>query len=332
MATIVFEYLHDIPGYRIESEGYRAFICNQMGANCIQFCSSSSSYLRTPNNYEEFKRNPNLYGTPLLFPPNRINHGIYHYNETTYTFPINEVERGHHIHGFLSSTEFIPVDRWYSEEVASITFRYEATTDKPYLTFPHPFVIEISYTLDAHGLKQTIQIANTGTRPMPVGVGFHTTLAESFLPDTEAADYFLKVAVSEEILLDGKTIIPTGFYLADSPLQKKLNKGTYCPYRSLLSNHFISNENSLHTARYTHIPSGQSLTYSTSNHFRFWMLFNGGGSKGFLSVEPQTWIVDAPNSTLSPEKTGFISLEAGKEIIMTTQLQESTAKDSTMIY
>lgn len=50
------------------------------------------------------------------------------------------------------------------------------------------------------------------------------------------------------------------------------------------------------------------------------MLFNKGGCEGFVCAEPQTWIIDAPNSMLPPDKSGFRALKPQRYLSTETHL------------
>ena len=137
--------------------------------------ATGASLVRTPDDLETLRENPNVYGTPLLFPPNRIKDGTYTYEGYTYHLPINE-NHGHHMHGFISSTAFEVIALEAKEGSAQAVFRYRSTREQPYLSeFPHEFTIEVTDTLTEAGLTQRVKITNDGVRKMPVGVGFHTS-------------------------------------------------------------------------------------------------------------------------------------------------------------
>ncbi|NLA97536.1 MAG: hypothetical protein GX836_04935 [Spirochaetales bacterium] len=89
-SNITEETCNGISGYRLFSGGYSAFICAHMGANCIQLTKDDVSLLRTPPSREQFAAQQNLYGIPLLFPPNRTKDGRYMFKGREYRFPINE--------------------------------------------------------------------------------------------------------------------------------------------------------------------------------------------------------------------------------------------------
>jgi aldose 1-epimerase len=324
MALICHDTLYDIPGYHLEAAGFYAFICAKMGANCIQFSTNRSSFLRTPKSFSGLMQSPNLYGMPILFPPNRIKDGIFTFQDTEYRFPINEPERGHHIHGLLSSTEFVPLDRWFTDEQAFISFSYEATKERPYLAFPHSFKLTITYLLNASGLTQQLILHNTSETCMPFGLGLHTTFNNTFIPGTKARDYRLKIPVSREIHFDRTTIIPTG-EASNTQLGTELNVGSICPHQTKLSNLFSSRKTDTRYAIYKHIPTAEAFSYYVWEPFDYWMLFNTSKAKEFFCLEPQSWIIDAPNSMLPPSCTGFRTLAPGTITPLVSSLQPITS-------
>ncbi|MBQ6893743.1 MAG: hypothetical protein IJN48_06005, partial [Clostridia bacterium] len=138
---------------------YEVKIQPSRGANCLSFnhIPSKISALRTydPDTIEELD-NPFLYGTPLLFPPNRIKGGKFTYDGREYSLPINEESTGCFLHGTLHETPFQVVE---SSE-STILCRYKATDASPYLTYPHAFTLDVKYELCEKGLKQTISVTN----------------------------------------------------------------------------------------------------------------------------------------------------------------------------
>lgn len=306
----------DIPVLRLSHGACEADICPGIGANCIRFARQDINVLRTPPGYEAFQASPNVYGTPLLFPPNRIAGGLYTFRGKTYRLPINEPARGHFIHGSLSRAAFALSASSADDTEASAAFTADFDEGEPYPFFPYGFTVTLSYRLNAEGLTQTLSLANRSREAMPVGLGFHTTFALPFLPDTREEDYRLCAAVGPEICLNPETIIPTGAYKPDSAVGSALSNGSLCPACGALSNHFqgLTGDITL-----THLPSGTSVCYTPDAKFSFLMLWNGGGHSGFVCPEPQTWQVDAPNSPLPPETTGFQALAPGEAISFTNR-------------
>jgi aldose 1-epimerase len=254
---------------------------------------------------------------PLLFPPNRINDGTYTYQGRVYRFPINEPSRGHHIHGFLSSTPFTPAGQHISPEGVSVSFQALFDESSPYPAFPHAFSVRLNYLLNDDGLHQTLTLQNNSPQDMPAGLGFHTAFHMPFLPDTGGEDYRLFANVGEEICLDPVTIIPTGERRSGGAVGQALRKGSLIPAIGPLSNHFSGRSGEI---TLTHVLTGATIRYLPDPAFSFLMLWNGGGQSGFVCPEPQTWQVDAPNSLLPPDKSGFMALKPGGIISLSSKL------------
>ena len=144
---------------RSEDGAYEVKILPAKGANCLSLkhIPSHISALRTydPDTVEELD-NPFLYGTPLLFPPNRIKGGTFTYDGRAYALPINEEATGCFLHGTLHETPFEVIE----QSKSTLLCRYKATEDAPYLTYPHEFTLDVKYELTNEGLKQTVSITN----------------------------------------------------------------------------------------------------------------------------------------------------------------------------
>ena len=321
MGDIKHTLLNGIPVVRLIHGPYEADICPSAGANCIRFARHGLNAMRTPPNGEVFSANPNVYGTPLLFPPNRIANGTYTFRDKTYHLPINEPARGHFIHGTLSSTPFSMITASANETGTAAAFTVAFRNALRYPFFPYSFSATMEYRLDTSGLAQALTLSNDSAEEMPVGLGFHTAFALPFIPETLQDDYRLHANVGRELCLNSKTIIPTGEYRSDSPVGTRVNAGSLCPAHTALSNHFqgLAGEITL-----SHVPSGAAIHYTPDPGFSFLMLWNGGGNSGFVCPEPQSWQVDAPNASLPPEITGFRTLMPGKSSQYTNHFSVTT--------
>jgi len=306
-----------IPVVRLLFGPYEADICPAIGANCIRFASGGLNVLRTPPGLDAFYTQPNVYGMPLLFPPNRIQNGVFLFQGRVYRFPVNEPARGHHIHGILSSTPFLAADTCIQADGVCASFAVSFDDHTPYLSFPHAFHVRLGYRLDHSGLTQTITLANLSTQSMPAGLGFHTAFQVPFVPYTAQEEYRLTAQVGEEICLDSTTIIPTGETLKASVIGQALCEGALIPTKGPFSHHFGRRTGEI---TLSHVPTSAAVHYLPDPFFSFLMLWNGGGQSGFICPEPQTWQVDAPNSPLPPEKSGFFTLEPYETLHLTNKL------------
>lgn len=293
---------HGLPAVRINGGGYSAVVLPGFGANCIQLRheATGAELLRTPESAEEMTASPNVYGLPLLFPPNRIRNGTYTFDGREYRFPINEPARHHHIHGFLSQTPF--------EQIGSASFCYQATEQVPYPSFPHSFTVERSYELDEEGMHQLLKVTNTGTERFPVGIGFHAAYRLPFLPGENPGAYRMGLPVRREWLLHPDTIMPLGTYADHSLIIQGLRQGTLIPDAQPLSNLMACDAPGVMTLTG---PCG-TLHCQYDEGFPFTMLWNQQGGRGFVCAEPQSWAVDAPNLSCPWTESGMYALRPGQ--------------------
>ena len=262
--------------------------------------------LREPKDPQTLAAAPNVYGLPLLFPPNRIRDGHFSFGGRSYDFPINEPARHHHIHGLLSTTPFS------CEGGAAFTFRADA--EHPYLSFPHAFTVTRAFALDEGGLVQTLTVRNDSALPMPLGTGFHAAWSVPLFPGQSPLDCRLHIPVRRHWLHDPQTIIPTGETVTDSPLLRALRAGTLVPEREALSCLLELDDGPVRLIT----PRGD-LVCTREAGYPFLMLWNGGGGQGFVCPEPQSWLVDAPNLPQPQEISGFTALAPGQSA--TTRLR-----------
>ena len=292
----------------------RAEICPEMGGNCISYVTDGFELMRRPASEEVHRNAPNVYGVPLLFPPNRIRNAQFVFDGRLYEFPVNEPERGNFIHGVLSQTAFEVA----SQSENAVELRYSATKEAPYLTFPHAFTVTVRWELVEDGLHHRVTVRNDSNERMPVGLGFHTALNANFIPgDAMPEHYRIRLSAVEEIPYDKESIIPTGERLQASPLLALLNGEGYQPQGEYMSRHLLRGPGG---AELIHLPSGRRVCYHVSDALRYWVLWNGGGTQGFVCPEPQTWMIDAPNQSQKTEESGFRSLASGETLTVETHL------------
>lgn len=290
----------DMITLRSPDGAYAAQILPSRGANCLSLMHipSNISVLRTydPDTFE--LDNPFLYGTPLLFPPNRIKGGKFTYEGREYNLPINEEATGCFLHGTLHETPFEVVKVTES----TVTCRYEATKENPYLTYPHAFTLTVNYVLSNDGLKQTVTIENNSDATMPVGLAFHTTFQMPFVKDGKVENIRMTLPVGEEYDRDMTDFSMTWETVDDPAFHGALANGTVTPAAQFISRHFSRPQGA--ALRLTDTESGYSIVYDADDSFRYWMVYNGGNAD-FLCVEPQTWINSAPHA---PAKMGDVNI------------------------
>ena len=82
---------------------------------------------------------------------------------------INEIARNHALHGLASWLDFVLVD-------VPTPARTLTATIEPQGAYPWRVVVEVLFTLDAHGLTQTVTATNESAEAAPWGTGPHPYL------------------------------------------------------------------------------------------------------------------------------------------------------------
>jgi aldose 1-epimerase len=289
------------------------------GSNLISLTHKQKNVqlLRVPESREAYEQSPVLYGTPILFPPNRIADGVLTYENKTYQFPINEPERNNHIHGFVYDKKWKLVDYSANSDVVQVVTEFNSA-DYPeiYKYFPHHFSMRMTYRLEGTELKKIATIYNHGKEPFPWGFGYHTTLQLPFQPGTSLEKCYFTADVEKCWQLNDR-FLPTGELITAMDVQQKtaINSKQY-------DDVFLA------------VPEGEVmiwdenidivLSYENDAQFKHWVLYNGDAEQGLFCPEPYTWVTNAPNVDLPDEITGMQVLQPDEqvELVSTLRLDE----------
>ena len=99
---------------------YTALVVPGQGANLVRLAHTGlgAEILRTPaaDEIETFLRRPQVFGMPLLFPPNRIGDGRYRFDGREYRFPITIERENNYHHGILKSQPFVVSKAWEHDD------------------------------------------------------------------------------------------------------------------------------------------------------------------------------------------------------------------------
>lgn len=277
---------------------YVAWILKERGGSCIRLAAYGIEALRTPDRMEAYsKENPFLFGTPFLFPPNRIENGSFQFEGRAYCFPINEPSTGCFLHGTLHETPFTTI----SQSETSVTLEYSAKKYE-YLGFPHGFTITLDTSLSEHGLRQRVTCHNNSLQNMPIGLGFHTTFNALLTEHSKPEDMRLKLSVQEEYLRDARTFLPNGSILRKDAFLQALQRNECVPCAQPISRLYKMGTPSVMVLEDT--KAHARVVYTAGEGYHYWMVF-GGGQWDYICVEPQTWLTNAPNSPFPLDDTGF---------------------------
>ncbi len=274
----------------IKSGKWEAVILPDFGMNMVSLRYEGKEVLREPTSRTVLEENPYTYGIPLLFPANRTENGVFLFSGEEYRLPLNEPQRGNHIHGLMFDAPFTVQESGENFLTASYDNRGER--------YPFPFVMTIADKLCENGLERTVRIKNIGKTSLPYTLAFHTTFSEPKC---------FSVPVNERYLCN-EFYIPTGTMI---PLNK--TESLYdCGIQTdglVISGFYSASGHSAYL---------DEFRFTVSDNFDEWVLFNGGGGQGFLCIEPQCGEVNGlnrPNGhrVLKSGETAMFTIEIGLE-------------------
>lgn len=140
----------------------------------------------------------------VLFPfPNRLKDGQYEWEGYSYQFPINNMDTGNAIHGFVRSMPFRVTDSTATVHSASITVVYSYDGHLSY--YPFPFELELTFAMEVNRFWMQVQVQNLHVHSIPVGFGWHPY----FRLSDRVEDLALTVPACKKVVIDDR-MIPTG--------------------------------------------------------------------------------------------------------------------------
>ena len=245
-----------------------AEVSARLGANVTRLQHAGQDVLIPLVSEQQLQENPYLIGSPLLFPANRTYKGRFTFQGKTYHLPVNEPFTESHLHGLLHQQAFCV------QEIAAsrVVLTYENHGE----IYPFPFRMTVEYRLQNDGLTQHYRVENIGTTDMPFTFALHTTFAE---PTT----FSVPICACQE---KNERHIPTGQYVALNAQESGYPLGS--PSKGLvISGYYKACGQTANVGDYT---------YTMSNNFDHWILFNGRGESDLLCVEPQCGAVNGLNN------------------------------------
>lgn len=313
-----------------ESNTYEAILIPAVGANVIRLFNKEKqiNILKTPQKEEltTFMERPQIFGLPVLFPPNRIEDGTYSYDGRKYCFPITLPNQNNYHHGILKSQKFVITNTTISSDYVEVeaSFFSNSINNPIFVDFPHEFVCKMNFRLSDEGLVQTCSFTNLSKQSMPLGLGYHTPLCIPFEAGGKKSDYKLLLSVGKRWELDGRGL-PTGKLLNLSPEEVLFRQEGITPTGKSIESALTDEEILVdglpyHGAVLIDTRTNHRVFYEVDSQFKHWTFWNNGGEVDWACPEPQTWAINAPNLDLPDEITGFQALEAGKSWSATTKL------------
>ena len=264
----------------------------------------------------ELLAHPQYYGVPLLFPPNRTEHGSFRFQGRIYRMPVNDPVNGFNVHGFLLNRR--PETIYRDGDFLLVTLHW--TPDDPgFSGFPHEFTLTMEYVFGPASVRIAVMITNLSETDMPYGIGFHTAFAA---PQDET----VRIRVPN----DGKywRVHPT----------RRLPDGTsaeIAPEVAAVLDGRAEIRSCALGAQFSASPQGECfevlrrdvlIRYSVDPKFRFFAVWNAEGKRDLICLEPMSWLANAPNLPLSPERSGVRAIAPGDTVRFMMDLQISASR------
>ncbi len=190
----------------IEAQNEAARFVPEIGCGCLGYRVGSLEVIWGAASVEALAAKPHSSGIPILFPwPGRIAEAKFSWKGKEHTLPVNEPARGHAIHGLICDRPF----RVSRRGPYYFTAELESASDPQLMSaWPYPFRLTLDYEI-GNGLRLTASVANTGTLPMPFGLGAHPYLRVPLNPRSTRAGLQVQLPCSKRWILDQR-LIPTG--------------------------------------------------------------------------------------------------------------------------
>lgn len=316
---------------RLRAGKYRAVILPFLGSNLAEMTDDELQidFFRhdSSRSIEEMKESPEVYGFPTLLFANRLKDGILKTSDAEYHFPINDVEGGNHLHGFLHKREheIVSVEAVADAAVAKTAYLYDEK-DPFFQTFPVSFKAEFTFSLKEDGMHYHVEITNLSDRQMPVQICNHVVFNGPFKLGAEPLDTRLYLPIGDKWPLDPKSCNPT---LEEIPLDnhdRQYLTGDMIPVKQKIDNDVYSivpgelDGKPFYGAVMSDTRSGDQILYEVDPKFKFWIVWNDGGEKGFFCPEPATWVINAPNLPIPPEESGYRELKPGETFEISSKI------------
>lgn len=301
-----------VPALTMTRGDYQAILLPEKGGNLVSFRDTAKNYrfIREPlEDMERFERSPIRFGIPILFPPNRYEDGRFTAAGQSYELPVNEESTHNHIHGFLYRAEWPVVGQGEDGRETFVEIRQDIDQSHPmYAHWPHAFSISVLYALSEDGLRQQVRIVNHSDRPMPCMLGFHTALNVPFAEGSDKDDYVFTATIGERWELSDRKL-PTGRFQPLNEGEQRIAHGGISPFFEPMDNHYTARPVEGHNRMVlTDRRLGVKLVYDVGLRYRHWMIWNDGAGGEFFCPEPQTNMVNAPNTGLPDDVSGFVLL------------------------
>lgn len=308
-------------------QGACARILPGIGANCMELKlvpAADAAPVSVIDDMQYIARLPEMpsrFGIPVLFPwPSGIPEGEFKFGDrVTQLNPPGE-RRGRQ-HGFVSTAPWRVLRSDCDNEAAWLTCSIDSDQCGEIAErFGYPCTLEITWRLTADGLEMLMTARNTGTAPMPVGLGLHPYFTVPFGKAGSRQQCRLQVDADRQWNLDTTMSVqhdeppPTQLYLETPDFDATPDGGRALADTSF--NHVYRatfDKQKKTTAAIYDRENGLRLTVHADKDFGCWVIYSPP-DRPAMSLEPWTMVPNAFNlAALGVEGTGTITVQPGEQ-------------------
>lgn len=260
---------------------------------------------------------PTRSGHPILFPfPGRLRDGRLTANGKTYELPLNDSTKQHAIHGFTPRNLWRVWSVTTGADIASVGGVFSISQDLPSALhhWPADFRLNVTYHLAADRLTVECRLDNSGSVPLPFGLGYHPYFRLPGVTDPDVGGHVLKANVVQLWTADA-TNLPTGERTVVPP---ELDFRKPRPIGATALDHVLTEVTSKAAANnrlrelavLSHPRACGQLRISASADFRELVLFTPQHRQA-IAIEPYTCSADAANFAARGIDSGWRYLDPG---------------------
>ena len=322
--------LNGAPVIEMKAGGYLAIIAPTVGSNIARLrdCNHKVEILRYHKEapIKKLTAAPAIYGLPTLYLPNRLNHGVLRTSDATYQLPVNEARFQNHLHGFLHTRNHTVVETTVTGEKAIAKTQYIYDEKDLYFEyFPVKFQADYEFVLDSEGMHYSFTLTNLSDKQMPYGVCNHAAFKAPFIKGSKGKAIRIQIPATKRCILNARQL-PTGEMRDLSAYDEQYVNGTKLVDKVPIDNDmYLVETNQLdgkpfYGAIMTDSTTGKRICYEVDETFKFFIVWNDRGTKGYYCPEPMTWMINAPNLDLPAEQTGYIELAPNESKTVTEHI------------
>lgn len=244
---------------KLISGAWKAELLPEYASSLFSLSFDDEDIIRKASSDAEFMTNHIVYGTAFLLPPDRTIGGNFFFEGKEYFLPINDSRGISNLHGLMTDAPFELISR----DEAHAVLRYRNSGER----YPFPFEVTVSCSLE-DGCKMEYAFTNTGETNMPLLFGLHANFTDMG---------FVKVPVRQEMPMNMETLVPDEIPGPLSKIGAEFAVGVN-PTGTEISGFFTAGGYQAEIGKYT---------YTISDNFTHWVVWNDSGNDGFISVEPE---------------------------------------------